>query len=180
MEAVNELISDVVHSELTSVTQLAQLVHQKTHGNPFFTIAFLTKLYQTGMLVSPQNITLHIFHSFRHVLNYTMGQQHFNYEEYKWRWNLSEIESLSFTDNVVEFMVQDLGRLAESTSKLLQLGALFGSKFDLRDVAHVGSISAGEGMSVEQAESDLWEALHEGIIYIYNLLLVSFNMVVCQ
>ncbi len=51
MEDVNELISDVVHSELTAVIPLAQLVHQKTHGNPFFTIAFLTKLYQTGLLV---------------------------------------------------------------------------------------------------------------------------------
>ncbi len=84
-------------------------------------------------------------------------QQHFDYGEYKWRWDLSEIESMSFTDDVVEFMVQDLSRLEESTTRLLQLGALFGDKFDIRDVAHVG------GMSVEQAESDLWKALHEGI-----------------
>ncbi len=59
MEGVNELISDVVHSELTSVTRLAQLVHQKTHGNPFFAIAFLTKLYQTGLLVK-RNLLSHI------------------------------------------------------------------------------------------------------------------------
>ncbi len=51
MKAVNELISDIVHSEPTAVAQLAQLVHRKTHGNPFFTIAFLTKLYQTDLLV---------------------------------------------------------------------------------------------------------------------------------
>ncbi len=102
------------------------------------------------------------------------GNQHFNYEEYKWRWELSEIESMSFTDNVVEFMVQDLGRLAASTTRLLQLGALFGCKFDIRDVAHVGG-GEGEGMSVEQAESDLWEALHEGI-YI-NTSCLSFNIV---
>ncbi len=90
-----------------------------------------------------------------------MAQQHFNYEEYKWRWDLSQIVSMSFTDNVVEFMLQDLGQLKESTTRLLQLGALFGDKFDIRDVAHVGG---GGGMSVEQAESDLWEALHEGIL----------------
>ncbi len=66
---------------------------------------------------------------------------------------------MSFTDDVVEFMVQDLGRLEECTTRLLQLGALFGDKFDIRDVAHVG----GGEMSVEQAESDLWKALHEGI-----------------
>ncbi len=59
--------------------------------------------------------------------------------------------------------MQDLDHLAESTTRLLQLGALFGSKFDIRDVAHVGGSSEGEGMSVQQAESDLWEALHEGI-----------------
>ncbi len=69
---------------------------------------------------------------------------------------MSQIQSMSFTDNVVEFVVHDLDRLPQSTSKLLQLGALLGGKFDIRDVAHVGSIS------VEQAESDLWIALHEG------------------
>ncbi len=79
---------------------------------------------------------------------------------------------MSFTDNVIQFMVQDLGRLEKSASRLLQLGALFGSKFDIRDVAHVGGGS--EGMSVEQAESDLWEALHEGkiivtIVYLLRL-----------
>ncbi len=92
-----------------------------------------------------------------------MAQQHFDYEEYKWRWDLPQIESMSFTDNVVDFMLQDLGRLEESTTRLLQLGALFGGKFDIRDVAHVGG-GGGGGMSVEQAESDLWEALHEGIL----------------
>ncbi len=65
---------------------------------------------------------------------------------------------MSFTDNVVEFMAHDLGRLPEGTTKLLHLGALFGGKFDIRDVAHVGSLS------VEQAENDLWVALHEGIV----------------
>ncbi len=95
-----------------------------------------------------------------------MVQQHFDYEECKWRWKLSEIESMSFTDNVAEFMVQDLGRLEESTAKLLQWGSLFGGKFDIRDVAHVGG---GGGMSVDQAESDLCEALHEGSLQPGNL-----------
>ncbi len=63
-------------------------------------------------------------------------------------------------------MVQDLGRLPESTAKLLHLGALFGAKFDIRDVAHVSS------MRVEQAESDLWIALHEGI----NFFLIGSNL----
>ncbi len=71
------------------------------------------------------------------------------------------MKSMSFTDNVVEFMAHDLGRLPEGTTKVLQLGALFGGKFDIRGVAHVGSLS------VEQAESDLWAALHEGIASIY-------------
>ncbi len=64
MEAVNELISEVVHSELRAVARLAELVHRKTHGNPFFTIAFLTKLYQTGMLVRAQSMSIHSFIEF--------------------------------------------------------------------------------------------------------------------
>ncbi len=47
-----ELISDVVYTkEGPDVAQFAELVHHKTHGNPFFTISFLTNLYQTGLLV---------------------------------------------------------------------------------------------------------------------------------
>ncbi len=67
---------------------------------------------------------------------------------------------MGFTENVVEFMAQDLDTLPESTCKLLQSAALFGNKFDIRDVAHVGSIA------LEQAEGDLWKALHEGKSYI--------------
>ncbi len=56
MEDMKELVSDVIHSERTALAQLAQLVHQKTHGNPFFTIALLTKLHQTGLLVNKLSI----------------------------------------------------------------------------------------------------------------------------
>ncbi len=60
-DAVSELIGDVVQCEATGdVAQLAQLVHQKTRGNPFFTIAFLTTLYQTGLLVPLPHPLSHI------------------------------------------------------------------------------------------------------------------------
>jgi hypothetical protein len=47
------MVADVLHYTETpeSTLKLSELVHTKTKGNPFFTISFLTKLYQTELIV---------------------------------------------------------------------------------------------------------------------------------
>src|SRR5260221_11507944 len=47
---VNELLADALHCELAHARPLAELVHEKTRGNPFFTIQFLTNLAEDHML----------------------------------------------------------------------------------------------------------------------------------
>jgi predicted ATPase len=39
------------------------------------------------------------------------GQQWFNYTKGCWQWDLEKIEGMQYTDNVVEFMAQDLRKL---------------------------------------------------------------------
>ena len=51
-EDVAQLVADALHSEPERVATLAQLVCDKTAGNPFFTTQFLTALGDEGLLTS--------------------------------------------------------------------------------------------------------------------------------
>ena len=50
-EHLGQLIADALRCEPTRAAPLAQLVHEKTGGNPFFAIQFLSSLADEGMLV---------------------------------------------------------------------------------------------------------------------------------
>ena len=48
---LGQLIADALHCEPERAVPLAQLVHEKTAGNPFFVIQFLSALADEGLLV---------------------------------------------------------------------------------------------------------------------------------
>ena len=81
---------------------LAALAHDKTTGNPFFAIQFLSELYEEGLL------------AFDHV-------------EGRWSWDLHRIRAKGYTENVVDLMVRKLTRLAPETQNALKLLACLGS-----------------------------------------------------
>ena len=45
---VGQLVADALHCEPARAAPLAQLVHEKTGGNPFFAIQFLAALAEEG------------------------------------------------------------------------------------------------------------------------------------
>ena len=49
-EDLGQLIADALHCEPERAAPLAQLVHEKTGGNPFFAIQFLSALAEEGLL----------------------------------------------------------------------------------------------------------------------------------
>jgi PAS domain S-box-containing protein len=114
---LEQLIADSLHCEPKQTAPLAELVHDKTSGNPFFAIQFLSALFEEGLL------------AFDHV-------------EARWSWDLNRIEGKGYTDNVVELMVRKLTRLdATAQSALKQLACLGNSaEFAIVDVAWQGSI----------------------------------------
>ncbi|CAJ1952929.1 unnamed protein product [Cylindrotheca closterium] len=84
---------------------LAALCHQRTLGNPFFTIEFLKMLHSDGML------------AFDHKTN-------------TWSWNLLDIEKETMsTANVVIMLEQHLRKLPKQMQVLLQCAAYLGSSF---------------------------------------------------
>ena len=113
---VNRLLSDALRCKLAHSEALTQLVHEKTGGNPFFTIQFLTNLADEHLL-------------------------EFEAREAAWRWDLNRIRAKSFTDNVVDLMITKLRRLpAHTQESLKQLSCLGNSvKISTLLAVHGGS-----------------------------------------
>jgi PAS domain S-box-containing protein len=101
-EDVRQLITDTFRCEPERAAPLAQLVHEKTAGNPFFMVQFLHTLAEEGWLV-------------------------FDYEKAQWSWDLNRINAKRYRDNVVDLMVGRLNRLPLDTQKALQQLACLGN-----------------------------------------------------
>jgi PAS domain S-box-containing protein len=100
LDDVGRLVADALRGEADSALSLAQLVHEKTDGNPFFAIQFLTALAEEGLL-------------------------RFDPEAAAWIWDLVHIRAKGYSDNVVDLMVGKLKRLSGATqTALLQLACL--------------------------------------------------------
>jgi predicted ATPase len=102
LDDVNRLIADALHCRQERARPLAQLVHAKTAGNPFFAIQFFTALADEGLLI-------------------------FDPVASAWQWNIDSIRAKSYTDNVVDLMVGKLQRLSSTTQDVLKQLACLGN-----------------------------------------------------
>jgi predicted ATPase len=115
-EHLGQLIADALRCELESATPLAQLVHEKTGGNPFFAIQFISSLADERML------------TFDHALA-------------RWSWDLDRIHARGYTDNVVDLMVGKLTRLQADAQNALQQLACLGNIAEITRLAIVLGLS---------------------------------------
>ena len=88
------------------------LVHEKTGGNPFFAIQFITALAEQGLIA-------------------------FDPVAPAWRWDMDRIRAKGYTDNVVDLMVEKLKRLSASTQEALKLLACLGNVAEIATLALV-------------------------------------------
>ncbi|MDB4899593.1 MAG: multi-sensor signal transduction multi-kinase, partial [Gemmatimonadetes bacterium] len=102
LDDVGRLIADALHSSPEHALPLAQLVHEKTGGNPFFAIQFVTALADDGLLT-------------------------FDPVTRSWQWDMTRIRARSYTDNVVELMAAKLKRLPATTQAALTELACLGN-----------------------------------------------------
>jgi hypothetical protein len=101
LEDVECLLADSLNCERNRAVPLAELVHEKTGGNPFFVVQFLTALVEEELL----------------TFDHTAGC---------WTWDLARIHAKGYTDNVVDLMVRKLSRLPVNTQQALQQLACLG------------------------------------------------------
>ncbi|MDA9491962.1 AAA family ATPase [Bradyrhizobium sp. CCBAU 11361] len=99
---ISQLISDALRCDLKRAAPLAQLIYDKTAGNPFFVIQFLRALAEEGLV-------------------------RFDHDAGCWCWDLDRIHLKDHTDNVVDLMIEKLSRLPASTLNTLQQLACLGN-----------------------------------------------------
>ncbi len=85
---------------------LADLILEKTGGNPFFVNEFLRSLYEAKLL-------------------------DFDMERGVWLWNLKQLEVQAITENIVDLMSLKIRKLQSKTQELLKLASCVGSRFEL-------------------------------------------------
>jgi PAS domain S-box-containing protein len=99
---IGDLVADAIHCEPERARPLAQLVQEKTGGNPFFAIQFLTTLAEEGLIT-------------------------FDPVAQAWQWSMDRIRAKSYTDNVVDLMAGKLKRLSGATQEALKQLACLGN-----------------------------------------------------
>jgi predicted ATPase len=115
-EHLRQLLADALHCEPEHVAPLAELVDNKTGGNPFFAVQFISSLEEEGLLT-------------------------FDHDIARWSWNLKRIHVKGYTDNVVDLMVEKLARLPADTQNALQQLACLGNIAEITTVAIVLGVS---------------------------------------
>ncbi|WP_437873536.1 AAA family ATPase [Sorangium sp. So ce363] len=111
-EHLAALVSDELHCSGEAAAPLSDLVHEKTGGNPFFAIQFLSALHE------------------ERLIEFDEGAEAF-------RWDVARIRGKGFTDNVVDLMVGKLVRLSPSTQRALQQLACLGNTAEVALLAMV-------------------------------------------
>ena len=109
---VRQLVADSLHCSRETAAPLAELIHEKTDGNPFFAIQFLTALVEEELL-------------------------RFDRSTASWTWDMPRIHRKGFTDNVVDLMAAKLARLSSDSQSALAQLACFGHSVDLDTIISV-------------------------------------------
>jgi PAS domain S-box-containing protein len=102
LDDVGRLIAEALHCEPERARPLAELVQEKTGGNPFFAIHFFIALADEGLLAFDPVVSA-------------------------WQWNIDRIRAKSYADNVVDLMAGKLKRLSATTQEALKQLACLGN-----------------------------------------------------
>src|SRR5713226_924873 len=142
---LRQLIADALRCAPARAAPLAQLVHDKTAGNPFFVIQFLYALAEEGLLT-------------------------FDHDAARWCWDLSRIHAKGYTDNVVDLMVGKLTRLPAETQKALQQLACLGNVAEITMLSIVLGTSAEQAHAAlwEAVRQELVERLAGAYRFVHD------------
>ncbi|MEO1341000.1 MAG: AAA family ATPase, partial [Cyanobacteria bacterium J06635_13] len=104
---INSLLLDSLQCDLDQSLPLAQLLWQRTHGNPFFVHLLLQSFYQEKLLK-------------------------FDFSSSNWEWSINELHNTSIANfNVVELVCRNLNQLPPACLQILKLAACIGNRFEL-------------------------------------------------
>jgi predicted ATPase/tRNA A-37 threonylcarbamoyl transferase component Bud32 len=110
-----DLLTDTLFCERVKVEPLADLLLEKTGGNPFFVNRFLKDLYERKLIFLDEG-------------------------EGTWKWDDASIRDLAISDNVVDLLVTKIKRYRREIQDLLSLASCLGNSFELRSLAAIARL----------------------------------------
>lgn len=116
VKAVSRWLAGALHTRASSTFELAQLIHEKTHGNPLFIREFFRQAVEDGL----------VFYS---------------KDPLKWHYDQTALKARQYTDNVASIVVKQLERMPESARQLLGCLACLGSNGDLALISQILGMS---------------------------------------
>ncbi|MFT5470253.1 MAG: putative ATPase/signal transduction histidine kinase [Verrucomicrobiales bacterium] len=105
---LSSLVSDSLVLPKDEVRDLVEIICRKTQGNAFFATEFFKNLHSRGLL---------------------------SHSDSGWHWDIRKIDDQNITENVVEFMADQLRDFSEETQNVLKFAACIGNEFDLRTLS---------------------------------------------
>jgi predicted ATPase/signal transduction histidine kinase len=113
-EALNHWLMDTLRSAPDQSKPLAEVIHTKTGGNPFFVIQLLSLLYREQLLK-------------------------FNTENLSWQWNIENIQRKEVSKNVIDLTLKYLHSLPKESQELIALASCIGSKFQIKTLSLISN-----------------------------------------
>ncbi|MBP7736688.1 MAG: SpoIIE family protein phosphatase [Spirochaetes bacterium] len=106
---ISEYLYYIINSRKSDVFPLAEVLYNKTNGNPFFLVNLLRAIYDSRYLrfVSSEG----------------------------WEWDIERIIGMQVSENVVELMTERFAAMDAETQNVLKIAACIGNRFDLEDMA---------------------------------------------
>jgi predicted ATPase len=111
---LNAMISDALCVFPRISEPLSDIIYQKTKGNPFFVLAFMRSLVDTGLL------------------EYSINTK-------RWVWDEDDLSSLDVTGNVLYLQSSKMRGLSTSIQSALKIAACFGIQIKQSVVAALGA-----------------------------------------
>jgi predicted ATPase len=132
VDDIQQMLVETLQCPPGEARPLAEVIHGKTSGNPFFARAFLFDLEDNQLL-------------------------QFDGAARRWSWDLAALRQRKVTDNVVDLLVGKIGRLEPAVRATLQAAACLGAEFELDMLALATETAPGElvAMLSEAVEAGL-------------------------
>jgi predicted ATPase len=102
LDDISGFVADAMHCKAERVRPLAELLYERTGGNPLFATQFFIALADEGLLW-------------------------FDPVTRAWQWDIDRIRAKSYTDNVVDFMAGKMTRFSAATQEALKQLACLGN-----------------------------------------------------
>jgi predicted ATPase/signal transduction histidine kinase len=132
LASIEDILADAFRTTQTEVKELAALVDGKTGGNPFFIHQFLDTLYKEQLIYLD--------------------------EQRQWAWNISGIEGLAITNNVIDLLTKAMSRFPQPTQLAISCAAAIGNNFNLATLTTVME------QAVEATYDNLQPAITAGLL----------------